>query len=156
MSTRNRAPPAGVENEHPNKSSQRSNSKNLFANKTPNNYTSDPDRKRQHKKRAFVKNNNRVPVAGGKRHKKHHGTKMRPMSCLVEALPDLSPAEKEDTLSKIESEFDRNLQLVLFEVDCNYVLLEHQFTGVRALTYDGVIVILYFLTTDASRTRWSY
>lgn len=87
------------------------------------------DRKRRQNNNAYnIKNNNRAD----KRHK-NSATKMSPMPCQVEALRELTPSEKGATLAKIDSEFDRNLQIVLFEVDCNYVLLEHQFLGVRAL-----------------------
>ena len=136
--SKKRSPPSGPENENPNTSCKRSNNKNFFVNgKENDNDYSTHDRKRKHQKHSFVNNNSKtVEASSAKRHNnRKHGTKMRSMSCLEEALPDLSPTEKEITLSKITSEYDRNLQVVLFEVDCNYVLLEHQFTGVRALTY---------------------
>lgn len=59
-------------------------------------------------------------------------TKLRamPNGNALEALP--YPDAKE-LLGKLEKDVDRHLQLLLWEIDCHYVLLPHQFRGVRAL-----------------------
>lgn len=116
---------SGEENAHPNHARPTSRS-----NTNPFNDQQTRNRKRQ--KQSNTKKTAEAIVTRKKT--KNSGTKMRPMASQVEALPDLSRAEKEASLAKIEDEFDRNLQMVLFEVDCNYVLLQHQFLGVRALT----------------------
>ena len=48
----------------------------------------------------------------------------------VEALPFPNAAE---VLDKIDSAADRNFQVLMWEIDCHYVLLPHQFKGVRAM-----------------------
>lgn len=69
-----------------------------------------------------------------KRQKKNSASsKLRPMRSNVKPLPDLSRSEKKEKLAKIAEPLDRNLQVVLWECNCNYVLLDHQFKGVRAL-----------------------
>jgi hypothetical protein len=59
--------------------------------------------------------------------------KYRPMRTSAKQLPFLSRKERLDKLSDIPNKNDRNLQLILWELDCNYTLLEHQFVGVRRL-----------------------
>jgi SNF2 family DNA or RNA helicase len=59
--------------------------------------------------------------------------KTRPMDTLEEYLADLTRDEKIEALNAIANPLDQNLQVVLWEIDCNYLLLEHQFKGVRAL-----------------------
>jgi SNF2-related domain len=60
--------------------------------------------------------------------------KTRPMDdSQTEWLPNLTRDEKQAVLGEIANPFDQNLQIVLWEIDCNYTLLEHQFKGVRAL-----------------------
>ena len=138
-SNKKRTTAAGSENVHPNRinssstsSKQKIQSANDNANAADEERIGLRDRKRQKQTQKPSKKDKAEAKKTGKK-AKNSGAKMRSMSSLAEALPDLSPTEKEATLAKIQSEFDRNLQVVLFTLDCNYTLLEHQFLGVRAL-----------------------
>ena len=62
---------------------------------------------------------------------------MPPISGGVQELPRLTSIEQDEALSKIPNVLDRNLQILLWELDCNYQLLQHQFQGVRELA--GVV-----------------
>ena len=66
---------------------------------------------------------------GGKRQKQQYQIPI-PNINDVEALPFPNAAE---VLAELDNETDRNFQVLLWEIDCHYILLPHQFKGVRAI-----------------------
>jgi len=126
-SNRKRTVASGAENDHPNQrlsTCQSSKKKKECTSFFSNNSTCRINNKGQQQPTKPLKQTQAS---------KNNSSRMRPMTSFVEAFPDLSPAEKKATLASIPNAMDRNLQVIVFEVDCNYVLLQHQFHGVRAL-----------------------
>jgi len=61
--------------------------------------------------------------------------KFKPMRCSddIGPLPSLTRLAQRENLAGITNDNDQNLQLLLWECDCHYVLLDHQFRGIRAM-----------------------